>query len=268
MVTEYAANSAEGWAMATASARDLFADAEMGADEVGGDFAGESYRLGEAVASVHATLAEELGSGPAPFPVDAVLARLRAARWRGARAAAVRAGHRARFRALAGEPVDGPAGPRRPAPRPGAAHARDWLLIDFEGEPGQPLDERRLPDSPLRDVAGMLRSLRVRGLPAAGRRSDDDEHWPRRAREWVGPQPGRVLRRVRRAPPASTRVSTRRCCRVRTGQGGLRGRVRGPAPARTGCGSRCGRSTGSSDERGGSDDRAPRLPASPPTSAP
>jgi len=67
----------------------------------------------------------------------------------------------------------------------------DFVIIDFEGEPGRPLSQRRFKRNPLRDVAGMLRSIAY----ASGAAMRDGRHrledmarlvpWGRAWSEWV-----------------------------------------------------------------------------------
>jgi maltokinase len=61
--------------------------------------------------------------------------------------------------------------------------AHDWLILDFEGEPARSVPERRRKTSPLRDVAGMLRSFAYAASAAKIQRNvDPPADWEERCR--------------------------------------------------------------------------------------
>jgi maltokinase len=166
MAQEYLHNATEGWEMAKTSVRDLYAEADLHADEVGGDFASEAFRLGAATAEVHQALAATLPTGELDRKellelADGMRARLARAAEEVPALHAHAAALDAAFGDLAG--LDEPVRVQRVH---GDFHLGQvmrtldgWKLLDFEGEPARPLEERRSLDSPLKDVAGMLRSF-------------------------------------------------------------------------------------------------------------
>jgi maltose alpha-D-glucosyltransferase/alpha-amylase len=66
---------------------------------------------------------------------------------------------------------------------------KDFVIIDFEGEPARPLSERRIKRSPLRDIAGMVRSFHYAAYTVLSTRIPDHnavlEPWARLWHAWV-----------------------------------------------------------------------------------
>jgi len=191
MLQVFLRTASDGWAIALASVRDLLVEEDLRADEVGGDFAGEAERLGAATASVHTDLAELF---PTATSTPAQLAELAAAmRVRLESAVSIvpelkdfqdtlQATYDAVTALTADVPVQRVHGDLHLGQT--LRTVKGWKIIDFEGEPAKPLSERLALDSPLRDVAGMLRSFDY----AAGATLQDFGHSVQlrfRADEWA-----------------------------------------------------------------------------------
>jgi len=204
VLSRYLRLATDGWTLAATSVRDLYAmtddtstenpaAATVSAANAGGDFAGESHRLGIATAQVHADLAaafgtEELGAGAVGELTDRMYRKLDQT------IAAVP--ELAKYADMISDAYAELARLRRPLPVQrihGDYHlgqvlrtGSGWVALDFEGEPATPLAQRRAPDSPMRDVAGMLRSFdyaashQLVGHPDAAALSEVARDWVRR----------------------------------------------------------------------------------------
>jgi maltokinase len=167
IVQPFLAGATDGWSLALTSLRQLFDEGTEPGD-AGGDFGPEAARLGEVTARLHAALAAAFGTEPA----DAA--------------------------AMADELADGLRADRLMTVRdPGrliAVHGdyhlgqvlrtdTAWFVVDFEGEPARREDERWKFHSPLKDVAGLLRSFDY-AAAAAAREEDRNGDIAALARHW------------------------------------------------------------------------------------
>jgi maltokinase len=191
LMTVFEKSATDGWTYANTSVRDLYAEADLHAEEVGGDFAGEASRLGGTTAAVHAELAKIFDTGvwqPEQLAVAARAMRRRLAE------AVVAVPELAEFGEGLGRTFDALAAYDRPVPVQrihGDFHLGQvlrtvdgWKLIDFEGEPAKALRERSGLDTPIKDIAGMMRSFdyAARSLLAD---HPGDQQIAYRAAEWA-----------------------------------------------------------------------------------
>jgi maltokinase len=171
----FLAGAGDAWHLATAAVA------------AGEDFVESARQLGVATADIHATLAVVMPTRDATgADIDGVVAgwhtRLDAAIREVPDFAAVRASIEAVY--AAAERVAWPRLQRIHGDlhlgQVLAVSENAWAIIDFEGEPLRPLADRSLPDVPLRDVAGMLRSFDYAAATAPG---PVGEAWARACRD-------------------------------------------------------------------------------------
>jgi len=174
---QYLAGGTEGWALALTSLRDLYTGAAGAPAEAGGDFAAEAARLGRVTAEMHVALRDVFGQaqkGDAQRSWQAMVHGLPARLERAGPALEDAAGPL--LERLSAVPDPGPAIRVHGDFHLGQVMRTDlgWYVLDFEGEPARPLEERLAPASPYKDVTGMLRSLHYASRHALVERAVDD----------------------------------------------------------------------------------------------
>jgi maltokinase len=175
VVTEFLTGGSDGFQLALTSVRDLY-DSRAEPAQAGGDFGPDACRLGMITAEMHVALADAFGISPGEPKVwvEDMLAQLARTNHPDLDAKAVRELESS----LLSLDV-GPAIRIHGDFHLGQAMRSDagWYVLDFEGEPARPVEERRRPSSALRDVAGMLRSFHYAsevGIREFGNEADDE----------------------------------------------------------------------------------------------
>jgi maltokinase len=192
ILSRYLRAASDGWSLAATSVRDLYATEEgTRAAEAGGDFAGEAERLGAATAQVHRDLADAFGRSELE---PEALRELAEQMYRRLDMAVATVPELGRYADKVGNAYSDLAKLIEPVPAQrvhGDYHLGQvirtqtgWIVLDFEGEPASPLAQRRARSSPLRDVAGMLRSFDYAARHQLVTRPDASGLAPRAA-DWV-----------------------------------------------------------------------------------
>lgn len=218
LLQAYVANQGDGWSYTLAYLERFFeaqrGAAEAPAEDVHGAYLSLAHTLGVRTAELHRALSQRSGDpafDPEPVAADDLAQWKQRVRDEAAATFDLVEKRRSQFPAPARDEMHTLLERRHkllsrvdacPPPGRGAAKIRyhgdyhlgqvllnknDFVIIDFEGEPARPLAERRIKHSPLRDVAGMLRSFNYAqwtALRQAAQASGDDARLEPLARRW------------------------------------------------------------------------------------
>ncbi|MGH9305415.1 MAG: maltokinase N-terminal cap-like domain-containing protein [Acidimicrobiales bacterium] len=167
---EFLAGGSEGWALALTSLRDMY-QSGLQPENAGGDFGAEARRLGNMTARMHLGLAKAFGTEEVDRHrwLDEVSSGISALERLSPESHLDRHG----FDSILDEARMGIESCSVTCRVHGDYHLGQtmrtevgWFVLDFEGEPLRSLHDRRARRSPLRDVAGMLRSFHYAAISA------------------------------------------------------------------------------------------------------